>query len=176
MNNIICTLLSPTCTCILCLILPTDGVEQKLVTRSMAIYQELEVWRFICSAKEIQFNIAAVLGMLPGYVYCCPSFFKTHLVSLVKLSNRKKDNRNHLSYIVVHFMVALMPVSLSTFNAVSNYYVGWGGKGQSLDSLIDTPYLTFFFFLPIGVRETCHTTFLVSCTQLFLSWILETCI
>lgn len=57
-----------TCKCILCLIFPTDGVEKKLFTRSMTRYQELGDFRFICSGKDIQFTIAAVLGLLPGYV------------------------------------------------------------------------------------------------------------
>lgn len=40
MNDIDCTLLSLTCKCKLCLILPTDGVEKELFAKSMAINQE----------------------------------------------------------------------------------------------------------------------------------------
>lgn len=83
MNDIDRTLLSPRCECKLCLNLPTDGVEKKLFARSMAIYQELEVFCCICSNKDFQFNTATADGAIAEfYLWHSPPFLKIHLVSL----------------------------------------------------------------------------------------------
>lgn len=60
MNNIDYILLSLTCKCKFCLILPVE-TEKKLFARSVAIYQELRVFYFIFFDKDIQLNIATVV-------------------------------------------------------------------------------------------------------------------
>lgn len=42
----------------------SDGIEKKLFARSVAVYQELGVFCFIFSDKDIQFNIATVVEVI----------------------------------------------------------------------------------------------------------------